>query len=158
MLASVSLLATASPPCTLNIPAHNVHYDLRGVPGVSGIYQGSSDRSVNEGLAEASELLSAGHRSQPWFDITSYDVGQMRGLLMSSTVRVGVCVNATLDQKPADAMLEKCVAMLPEGAAFLSYGTRRISGPRFAAKPPRSTVHARVPWERCCQLPGRRQG
>ena len=49
------------------------------MPGVSGIYQGSSDRSVNEGLAEASELLSAGHRSQPWFDITSYDVGQMRG-------------------------------------------------------------------------------
>ena len=48
-----SLAATASPPCTLNVPAHNVHYDLRGVPGVSGIYQGSSDRSVNEGLAEA---------------------------------------------------------------------------------------------------------
>ena len=67
--------------------------------------------------------MPLGHRSQPWFDITSYDVGQMRGLLMSSTVRVGVCANATLDQKPADAMLEKCVAMLPEGAAFLSYGT-----------------------------------
>ena len=78
--ASLSVLsATASPPCTLNIPAHNVHYDLRGVPGVSGAYSGASDRSVNEGLAEASELLSAGHRSQPWFDITSYDVGQMRG-------------------------------------------------------------------------------
>ena len=52
MLATL-LSSTASPPCTLNIPAHNVHYDLRGVPGVSGIYQGSSDRSVNEGLAEA---------------------------------------------------------------------------------------------------------
>ena len=122
MLASL-LSATASPPCTLNIPAHNVHYDLRGVPGVSGAYEGASDRSVNEGLTEASELLQAGHRSQPWFDLTSYDVGQMRGLLMSSTVRVGLCANATLDQKPADAMLEKCVAMLPEGAAFLSYGT-----------------------------------
>ena len=72
-----SLLSAASPPCTLNIPAHNVHYDLRGVPGVSGIYQGSSDRSVNEGLAEASELLQAGHRSQPWFDITSYDVARV---------------------------------------------------------------------------------
>ena len=54
-----SLLSAASPPCTLNIPAHNVHYDLRGVPGVSGAYSGASDRSVNEGLAEASELLSA---------------------------------------------------------------------------------------------------
>ena len=74
MIHAALLSATASPPCTLNIPAHNVHYDLRGVPGVSGIYQGSSDRSVNEGLAEASELLQAGHRSQPWFDITSYDV------------------------------------------------------------------------------------
>ena len=53
--ASLSVLsATASPPCTLNIPAHNVHYDLRGVPGVSGAYSGASDRSVNEGLAEAS--------------------------------------------------------------------------------------------------------
>ena len=126
-----SLAATASPPCTLNIPAHNVHYDLRGVPGVSGAYEGASDRSVNEGLAEASELLSAGHRSQPWFDITSYDVGQMRGLLMSSTIRVGVCANATLDQKPADTMLEKCVAMLPEGAAFLSYGVVGAAPPRF---------------------------
>ena len=72
---------------------------------------------------------------------------QMRGLLMSSTVRVGVCVNATLDQKPADAMLEKCVAMLPEGAAFLSYGTlsrgpglleslaKSVAGPFFCEFP-----------------------
>ena len=77
LYACLSLLTTAaSPPCTLDIPAHNVHYDLRGVPGVSGAYEGASDRSVNEGLAEASELLQAGHRSQPWFDITSYDVGR----------------------------------------------------------------------------------
>ena len=64
MLASL-LSATASPPCTLNVPAHNVHYDLRGVPGVSGAYSGASDRSVNEGLAEASELLQAGHAYRP---------------------------------------------------------------------------------------------
>ena len=71
MLASL-LSATASPPCTLDIPAHNVHYDLRGVPGVSGVYEGASDRSVNEGLAEASELLQAGHRSQPWFELENH--------------------------------------------------------------------------------------
>ena len=54
-----SLLSAASPPCTLNIPAHNVHYDLRGVPGVSGVYEGASDRSVNEGLAERPPKLKA---------------------------------------------------------------------------------------------------
>ena len=56
-----SLSTAASPPCTLNIPAHNVHYDLRGVPGVSGAYSGASDRSVNEGLAPP--RASTGRRS-----------------------------------------------------------------------------------------------
>ena len=97
MLASVTLLATASPPCTLNIPAHNVHYDLRGVPGVSGIYQGSSDRSVNEGERQpehrAGEGRGIGRRRPHERLVLDHQPLHLREYVRSARLQVIFCVN-----------------------------------------------------------------
>ena len=82
----VYLTTAATPACTLDVPAHGVHYDLRGLSDVLGEYKKSSDGLVDEGLFEAGELVRSGQKSQDWFDMKAEEIGGMRGLLMSTIV------------------------------------------------------------------------